>query len=168
MTRRMICLTIAAVLLIAITSTSLAGDAWSIEEPFDNIPDKPLVGKIFGKDFEIGEATISGHALTLKSKNKSQGWPEGKVIIFIGMDDKESEWTVTPKNEGMLPHVHMMFAQEGQEGHQVPATIMYVGQYSMHLVFTEKTDEYVKGKLHLSMPDYKKSYLIGSFTAKVI
>jgi hypothetical protein len=145
-------------------STALAGDDWSIDKPYDEIPDTPVTGKIFGRDLGPGEVTISGHALTFESKAKLEGWAESEVLIFVGTNDEESEWTVTPKDDRNAPHVHMKFAKAGD---RFPSTLMYTEEYSMRLVLTEITDEYVKGKVHLSLPDYKKSYLIGSFTAKV-
>jgi hypothetical protein len=157
---------LATALFIAILGTPLlaAEGAWSIEKPLLKIPDKPLTGSIFGRAFEPGKITISKHALTIQSKKKLGNWPESELLIFCGTDEKEKEWTVTPDSEGMLPHVHMKF---GKKGKTFPGTLMFTGEYSMRLEFTSKTEKEVKGRIHISLPDYKKSHLIGSFVAKV-
>jgi hypothetical protein len=155
-----------AALLVTLLGVPLPdGDgAWSIEKPLLKIPDKPLTGSIFGRAFAPGEITINKHALTIKSNKKMGNWPESELTIFCGTDDKAKEWTVTPDSEGMLPHVHMKF---GKKGKTFPGTLMYTGEYSMRLEFISITKTEVKGKLHISLPDYKKSHLIGAFTAKV-
>lgn len=137
---------------------------WSIEKPCMKIPDKPLSGSIFGRAFEPGEITINKCALSIKSRKKLGNWPESELIIFCGTEEKVQEWTVTPDSEGMLPHVHMKF---GKKGKTFPGTLMFTGEYSMRLEFTSMSETVVTGRLHISLPDYKKSHLIGSFTAKV-
>ncbi len=141
-----------------------AGDDWAIEKPMNTILDKPLTGKIFGRDFVLGSAEINNNALTFKSHGHKEGWPESQLIIFVGTKADKKEWIVTPDADGHPPHVHMKFAKTGKN---LPGTLMFTGEYSMKLVFTEVTSTQVKGKLHISLPDYQKSYLVGSFTADV-
>lgn len=153
------------VLVFAIFCCSAFGqDGWAIQQPQVSIPDSVLSGEIFGRKFDLGSAEINEHALTIKSKTKSGVWAESEIIIFVGTKENQKEWTVTPDSEGMLPHVHMKFAKPGK---RFPGTLIFMGEYSMRLVFTEITKRTVKGKLHISFPDYKKSYLIGSFVAKI-
>lgn len=153
-----------ALLSSCVCSAAFAESEWSIDKPTESIPAKPLTGTIFGTQFVLGSAEINNHGLTIKSKSKSGMWPESQLVIFVNMKEGKKEWTVTPESEGDIPHVHMMFAKKGKS---FPGTLMFIGEYSMKLVFTEVTKSKAKGKIHISLPDYKRSYLIGSFTADV-
>jgi hypothetical protein len=135
---------------------------WSINQPVELVPDTSLSGVIFGRDFELGEATFDNITLTIRSKKKMGGWPESEILIFVGRDDEVREWTVTPNSDDGVPHIHMKFAKKGKT---FPSTLMYIGEYSMKLKIEEISDSKANVKLHLSLPDYKKSFLIGSFIA---
>jgi hypothetical protein len=151
------------VLVIAVLSGASAQDTlWSIDKPLDSVPDVPVRGQIFGKEFMLDSATINDHALTLSSKGRT--WPDGELIIFVGKRELDKDIVVTPGSQGMLPHIHMKFVKPGKNS---PGTLMYVGEYSMRLTFESKTDSEVRARIHVSLPDYKKSYLIGTFTALV-
>lgn len=145
-----------------ICSGALAENKWSIDKPMESIPDTPLTGTVFGRAFELGSAEISNHALTIKSKDKSGNWPESELFIFVKLEDGKKEWIITPDSDGNVPHIHMKFAKASK---RFPGTLMFTGEYSMKLVFTEITKSQARGRIHVSLPDYKKSYLVGSFTA---
>ena len=151
-----------ALLSIFICSGAIAESKWSIDQPMKSISAKPLTGAIFGKTFILGSAEINNHALTIKSKGKSGVWPESELLIFVKLEDGKKEWVVTPDSDGNVPHIHMKF---GKKNKRFPSTLMFIEEYSMKLVFTEVTKTKVKGRIHISLPDYKKSYLVGSFTA---
>jgi hypothetical protein len=153
-----------AILSICLFAAESSESQWSIEKPMDEIPDTPLKGKIVGRDFELGSAEIGEHALTISSKKKSGLWPESGLLIFVGTKDDKKEWVVTPDTKDAVPHIHMKFARKGRN---LPDTLMFTSGYSMRLVFTKVTKTKVEGKLHISLPDKKKSYLVGAFTAKV-
>ena len=93
-----------------------------------------------------------------------RSWAESELIIFIDRKDGQKEWTITPDSNNDVPHVHMKFAKPGKT---FPSTLMYMEEYSMKLVLTEVSEKTVKGKIHISLPDYHKSYLVGTFTATV-
>ena len=155
---------ISMMIITLVCCSAFAEVGWSIKKPVEKIPNTPITGQIFGKKFELGTASLSGHALTLSSKAKLDGWAESELIIFIGKEGGKKEWTITPDSENDVPHVHMKFAKPGKT---FPGTFMYMSEYSMKVVFTEVSEKEVKGKIHISLPDYKKSHLIGTFTAKV-
>jgi hypothetical protein len=92
-------------------------------------------------------------------------WPESELMLFIEKDAEQKEWYITPDNSDFnSPHIHMKF---GKEGADFPGTLMFTGEYSMYLKIIEKTKKNVKLQIHVSLPDYKKSTLLGTFTAKL-
>ena len=135
---------------------------WSIDAPVENIPDSSLRGEVFGRAFDESVATFDDQSITIQSEEKVDGWPASKVMIFAGKKDRAKEIVVTPNSEGLLPHVHMNTAIEGRG---FPGTLMYTEMYSMRLVAKEAGDS-LECAIHLSLPDYKHTYLVGKFTAK--
>ena len=150
------------VVLGSLCSVQAQGDQWAIDKPVDKIPDTPLAGRIFGKEFKLKSATVTKHTLALASTGRR--WPDGKLTIFIGKDKLGDELVVTPDTKGMPPHIHMNFAKPTKN---FPGTLMFTQEYCMRLVVVSRTDSEIKCKIHVSLPDYKKSYLIGAFTATV-
>lgn len=137
---------------------------WNIEKPSKDVP-KNLTGSIFGRDFTLGKAEWSKHALTIESKDKVAGWAASELIIFIDDKDGKTEWEITPDNADFgSPHIHMKF---GKEGRKFPGTLMFTREYCMYLKLVEKKDGKASFQIHVSLPDYKKFYLFGTFEAKV-
>ena len=149
-------------LSIFICSGVIADSWWSIDQPMESIPAKPLTGAIFGRNFILGSADINNHVLSIKSGDKLGVWPESELLIFVKIEDGKKEWVITPNSDGNVPHIHMKFAKKNKS---FPGTLMFTEGYSMKLVFTEVTKTKATGLIHVSLPDYKKSYLVGSFTA---
>ena len=147
-----------------VCSAATAESEWSIDKPMEVIPDTPLTGTIYGRQFVLGSAEIRNNLLLITSKDKLGLWPESQLYIFVKLTDEKKEWVITPDSEKNIPHVHMKFAKKGK---RFSGNLMYTGEYSMKLVFTEVTESKAKGKIHISFPDYKKSHLVGSFTADV-
>lgn len=145
-----------------VTLAAFSESAWNIDTPSTNIPAAQVSGEIFGHSFELGEATINDHMLQLKSQSKSGHWPDGDLMIFVKLGESDNEWLITP-NSRNSPHIHMRFSKDGSTSSGV---LMFTGEYSMYLKLTEKDDGTVEGKISVSLPDYKKSHLIGTFIAK--
>lgn len=138
------------------------GPGWSMDDPQKTIPDSPLTGKIFGRDLGEYDATFSDFAISIRSKAKVNGWSASEMIIFAGEKERGETITVTPKSDGMFPHIHMRTAIEGRNS---PGLLMYTEMYSMRLETEKVGDGKLKCAIHLSLPDYKKTTLVGRFTA---
>ena len=152
-------------LLLTPSLVSAESTGWSIDKPVAHIPDRPLSGQLFGNDFKLESATINDHAISLRSAKTSGGRGYGSdIIIFVGTDELEDDLVITPKSDGMLPHIHMHFPKSEKA---FMGTLMYMEQYSMRLSVVRKNASAIKMRIHLSLPDYKKSFLVGTFTAKV-
>ncbi len=156
---------------LALLATITARGEWNIVKPSTEL-DQPLQGEIWGKAFTLKEATWNDHALTLDSVGTANGWSESQVIIFLndtspGSTEAPHEWVFYPSMDGFdvsFPHIHMKFAKPGQ---QFPGTMMYMGEYTLRLVLVKKTDKLAQFEIHLSLPDYQKSYLMGQFEANI-
>ena len=139
---------------------------WNIEKPRQKI-ETALAGEIFGRPFIIGKATWGTNALEITSKDKVGLWPTSSLTIFIDKDikDGKDEWMITPTTANFdSPHIHMNF---GRAGADFPGTLTFTGEYCLYLKLVSKTEKIAKFKMHVSLPDYKRSYLLGEFTAKL-
>lgn len=152
-----------ALALLTLILTPLHAE-WDIEKPTKDIPAE-LTGEIFGKDFELGEAVWGQSALSITSKNKLGSWPESQLIIFIPNAGEESEWHTTPDtSDSPAPHIHMKFTKKVGE---VPSALTFTSEYSLYLKVVERSADEAQLEIHLSLPDYKKSFLLGKFAAKI-
>jgi hypothetical protein len=148
--------------LLLLVSTALFAE-WKIEAPTEKIQG-PLKGEIFGVPFTLGKAEWSDDVLSIESGTEQSGWPESELVIFADRG-KQKEWVITPEKDSFEnPHVHMKFTKKGAN---LPSTLMFMSEYSMRLTVLSETADTVKVAIHISLPDYKKSYLIGQFEAKI-
>ena len=51
------------------------------------------------------------------------------------------------------------------KGRTFPGTLMYAQMYSMRLVTKKVGNDKLECAIHLSLPDYKRSHLVGKFLA---
>ncbi len=155
-------LAIACLVGAAVAGDASPADAWSIEQPVERVPDEPLRGSVFGHEVDEFTARVSDHAITLESTEQVGRWPAWSVTLFVGEDDRDQQIVVTPATEGMVPHIHMAV---GIDGRNSPGRLMYIEMYSMRLTTETNEDGDVECALHLSLPDHKRSHLIGRFVA---
>ncbi len=152
-------LTPVAVMLLAGAPPGGGDSAWSIDKPLAAIPDKPLTGQLFGKDFKLKSASIDKISLTLESEaSDGSSWADRQLVIFLSKDKLDKGIVVLPEQDD-VPHVHMTFVRPGK---QFPRTLMYVHEYSMRIEVVERRAEAVTLRIHISLPDYHKSYLVGT------
>jgi hypothetical protein len=147
--------------LLLLTSATLFAE-WKIDGPTDKI-EGPLKGQIYGVPFTLGKAEWTDLTLRIESGEKLGNWPVSGLVIFVKRGEKQ-EWVVTPDTE-RNPHVHMKFAKKNAK---FPGTLMYTGEYSMRLTVLSETADNATLAIHISFPDYKESYLIGQFEAKIV
>lgn len=146
---------------LLLASTTLFAE-WKIEAPTEKV-EGPIKGEIFGAPFSLGKAEWSNLTLRIESAEKLGNWPVSSLVIFV-KPGEQKEWVVTPDST-KSPHVHMKFAKKGAK---FPGTLTYTGEYSMRLTVLSETADSVKVAIHISLPDYKKSHLMGEFEAKMV
>ncbi|RBP44561.1 hypothetical protein DES53_104382 [Roseimicrobium gellanilyticum] len=147
--------------LLLLSSATLFAE-WKIDAPVDKV-EGPLKGEIYGAPFTLGKAEWSNLTLRIESADKQGNWPVSSLVIFVKPGEKK-EWVITPDTE-KNPHVHMKFAKKGAK---FPGTLTYTGEYSMRLTVLSETADSARLAIHISLPDYKKSHLIGEFEAKMV
>jgi len=138
-------------------------DAWKIDQPMEHVPEQPLRGKLFGHEVGEIEAHYNDHAITIALKEQVGNWPAAKLHIFVGEDDYGKTIVVTPMDHGMLPNIHL---NVGMEDRTFPGTLMFMEMYAMRLHTERVGDDRLQCTIHLSLPDYKKSHIVGQFTAR--
>lgn len=136
---------------------------WAINAPNEKITD-PLRGRIFGEKFVFNKAVYRNGVLQIQSQKAENNFPESEIVIFTKLPEKDLPIEVVPTEKGDYPQIHMKFFKEGWN---VPGNLTFASEYSLRLEFVEKTAAKIKLKIHLSLPDYKKSFLIGEFEVEV-
>jgi hypothetical protein len=52
-------------------------------------------------------------------------------------------------------------------GSNFQGTLVFTGEHSMNIEIYEVNTDHILGRIYLSLPDYKKSYLVESFKARI-
>lgn len=134
---------------------------WSINQPAAIIPDQPLRGELFGEPFALNSAEINTVVLKLASAGTPQ--PEQEVTIWVGRDRLENELVITPQSKDNVPKIWTRYLKPGDKALQ---RMDYSGGYSLRITPISRTGAEIKVRIHLSLPDYQHSFLVGTFTAK--
>ncbi len=137
---------------------------WSIEKPFKDIPKEPIQGMVMGNIFELGTASFSESGLKFESQEKYGDFWHTATITIMGIQ-QAGYWELVPSKVSLgTPWVHTDYFIKGANGPQYsPMSLTFQGDYSMKLII-EKEGESHKGSIHLSLPDYRHSFLVGEFT----
>ena len=125
------------------------------------LPQAPIVGKIFGVDFNLKTVDLEkSGALVLK---------DGPNTIFVflpikfgqGLENKSWEFPATPMPGKATPAVHVHV-------HQPIVKAEAFGEgCAVKIEFGKEQDSKVPGKLYICLPDPAKSYFAGSFTVEL-
>jgi len=130
------------------------------------IPDGIARGMINGEEFLSVSAAIPRGILTIR--DGKDFFPDHAVKIFLFLKKDESvegrKFNVSRKTGVGVPHVHMQWKPGGKD---VPETKIFTKDYVMLLEFGKKGKSGLPGKVYLCLPDDKKSFVAGSFNAKV-
>jgi hypothetical protein len=141
-----------------------AESKWSIDKHAEWISDNPVTGSLWGKSLKLESAVISKTGLRLSSApGEDSPWPERQLFIFLNKDELTKELLVAPEDDH-APHVHLSFTRPGKK---FSRTLILMDEYRLRLVVLNRTETEMKMQIHISLPDYQKSYLFGTFTARV-
>ena len=138
---------------------------WNMDIDENLIPNKPASGLIHGNNFAYEKAIIKKDVLTLRQGKEF--FPDLGLMIFLFSKDEPLEgkkYIIKQEGEGTVPHIHMKWKPQGKK---LPKTIIFSRDYAMYLEFGHKEDGKIPGKIYLSLPDYQKSFVIGTFEAEV-
>jgi len=128
------------------------------------IPDTPVSGSLFGKEFRPDKFELWNDQLTLQ---QGEGvFPEAKVKLFLFLDRGQSltrkAWNVAASDSGFSsrPHVHVDVKKEGAN---FPTNEMYMDGYTLQLSFSDAEAGLLKGRIYLALPDDARSVVSGTF-----
>lgn len=139
---------------------------WGLNPSKVKIAGKRASGRIHGANFAVKSAKIEKGILTLRQGKHV--FPDYAVMIFLFSkkgEKLEGKTYNISKNQGLgVPPIHMKWKQQGSD---IPETEIFMKDYAMLLKFGKKKRNLLSGKIYLSMPDELKSFVTGTFTAKV-
>ena len=147
-------------------ASSVMKTGWRTNLEGVHIPAGPARGRIHGDPVTIEEAVLEHGILTLRDGKKF--FPDHAFMIFLFLkkgETPESKTYAVSKESGFgSPHIHMKWKQQGKD---LPQTKIWMNEYAMLLQFGKRNGEEIPGKIYLCIPDERKSYVAGTFTAHI-
>ncbi|MGA2248132.1 MAG: hypothetical protein ABSH48_24370 [Verrucomicrobiota bacterium] len=128
------------------------------------IPESPVVGRIHDQDFIAQRASFQNHSLVLRAGKNGSDF--AAVIEFGGAPPEElSGKTINVTTNAERAAKVTLHWKDDAGTVQMPA---FNSGYALRLQFGTLDNNRLPGKIYLCLPDPQKSYLVGSFEAKVL
>jgi len=132
------------------------------------IPDAPVSGTLFGKEFHPDQFELTWRGgLTLQ---QGEGvFPDAKVTLHLFQDKGKSyadtAWDVSSSDTGFgrKPHVRVSVKEDGAN---FPTSETYMDKYTLRLSFSEMENGLLAGRVYLELPDDSRSVLSGTFVVE--
>ena len=129
------------------------------------ISENPVAGRIEGQGFGLERATIERGSLSLR---QGKGWPPdlGVTIIFFSHTPEElagKTIEVSADRTPPLPRVFKRWKTDQGEAHSKE----YKQGYALKAVFEKPKEGRLPGQIYLALPDGKRSFLSGTFSAEI-
>ncbi|NUN48393.1 MAG: hypothetical protein HUU15_06145 [Candidatus Brocadiae bacterium] len=153
-----------------------AGDPPAVPKPVDTgwkaslegltPPASPARGMIRGSAFAFESGTLEDGRLQLRQGKDFFADRELSIFLFLkneGEVPAGRSWSIKSSKEYNQPHVHIA----SRQGDELPDTDMFMNEYSMLLTLGEFRDGTISGSIWICLPDEKKSWVAGAFTARV-
>jgi hypothetical protein len=139
--------------------------SWTLDLTNLTIPDEAAVGSIHGSGFLCESATLQGGQLTLR-QGKS-GPPDLGITIRLFADQGEQlsgkTIQISSDREPPLPKITLRWKNEQQQA----KTLNINDGYAMKLAFGQVDKGRVPGKIFICLPDDEKSFVAGTFEARI-
>jgi tetratricopeptide (TPR) repeat protein len=139
---------------------------WSMDLRNVGIPVTPATGKIHGEAFIVETAKVENNILTLRQGKDF--FPDRAVTIFMFLKKGEQlegrTFNISNDHGFGAPHIHMKWRDGGKN---IPETKIFMKEYAMRLQFKKKENGALPGDIFLSLPDDSKSFVAGTFIAKL-
>jgi predicted RNA-binding Zn-ribbon protein involved in translation (DUF1610 family) len=138
---------------------------WTLDLTDVVIPELPAVGRIHGGGFLCEQVSLQQGKLMLR---QGQGWPPDlrlSVALFARKSADLSGKTVevNPQRSPPLPKVVMHWQdQQGRAQRQE-----FTSGYALRLEFGRAAEGRLPGRLYLCLPDESRSFVAGTFEAKL-
>jgi len=140
---------------------------WRLDCHELSITDEPAAGRVAGAPFTVRFAKLQNNILTLTDGDNFKWGGQFLIFLFLRGDDQTVAGrtiTIGPKTDWSAKvNAHVHFGYQTEDG--ATETTVKTEGFALRLEFGEEQDGKLPGKIHLSYPDEKKSYVVGSFTA---
>jgi hypothetical protein len=146
------------------TLRSDPADLWTMNPTAAAIPDTPVAGRIAGATFSIDHAWLENGSLTLR--HGAGLFPEHEFVIVLTEQNPAGRSFRVPVQSGTeAPQVHVKSVGTNRK---LEETKIFKDGYAMRLQFGQAADDEITGGIYLCLPDSEKSYLAGTFRARVV
>ena len=138
------------------------------EETSVDIPDAPVSGSLFGKEFHPDEFELAWRGMLTLQQGEGV-FPDAEVTLHLFLDSDASytdtTWDVSSSDTGFgrRPHVRVSVKEEGAN---FPTSETYTEEYTLRLSFSETEDSLLAGRIYLELPDDSRSVFSGTFVVE--
>lgn len=147
----------------------VATPKWERDVSAKPLPMNDLTGKLYNRPFRLGRAELDKHGLLLRMGTGF--FPDSAIRIFLFHKGKVQNIEVRIPFSGEMtmgnPHIHLHY-RENLQSNDLPEVKIFSNAYSMRLVLGQPKGGYIPGAIYLSLTDKSRSYLAGTFVAKII
>lgn len=143
---------------VASPRTQPGNPAWTSDISTVSFPAHAVSGKVRGQDFTARAISLRPRELRIKSENGMQ-----LDIYRLGNAIEGRSYEVRPRDsERDNPRVRIVWEEE-----DAVMTATFSKGYAMKLQFGEAINHTVTGKIYLCLPDTSKSFVAGTFEARL-
>ena len=151
----------------AISASPAGADGWRDSLSKMRIPDSPARGRVRGEELKVDRADLRGSHLHLR-QGKDFFSDREFAILIQGSQKTLQGRTLTVSDEDDLSKVpvqiHMSWKPKGDS---LPKTKMFMEGFLMRLELGRIRNGRLPGRIYLCIPDFKRSYVAGTFVAVV-
>lgn len=129
------------------------------------IPDKPVSGTLFGKEFQPDRYELS-HQGILKLRQGDDFLADAEILLFLfpkeGQPLAGQTWNIGPDQEFGGPHIHAKRKHDDDR-----KTEIVTSGYRLQLELKESKDGKIAGRIYLKLPeDEVEATVAGTFTVE--
>jgi hypothetical protein len=149
----------AALMLAGAGANAGAREGWRPSLEGVAVPHSPASGRLGGAAFRVERAELHSGVLTLHQGGGFLG--ERTVSVFLFDFDRPDgrAWHVQPGRRFGNPHVHLSSGAGPPEAFQ--------DRYALVLELGRRRGDTLAGRIYLCLPDGARSYVAGSFVARI-
>lgn len=138
---------------------------WTLKLADRKFPETHAAGRINGRDFALERATVQGGVLSFRQGSKTPQEVGVTIHLFARRSEDLSGKSINiDANRTNAPKVVLRWKDEQEQ----PVTQTLHEGYALRLEFGQAADGRLPGKILLCAPDEAKSWMAGSFEAKIL
>jgi hypothetical protein len=144
---------------------AVADPRWRLELADAAIPTTAVSGRILGREFTLGHASVQNGSLSLWQGAK---WPPDMGVTILGPKRPPQDYAgkrfLIPTNYSDKTPRLILRTKDDQQ-HAVTQNVD--GGYALKLEFDAIADGHLPGRIYLCLPDDAKTVVVGSFNAEI-